>query len=841
MDLRASNRWLGWMPVIVLLLAFALRVYKLGDQNVWWDEAFSVWVARHDLSTLTTLAAGDTHPPLYYWLLNPWMLATGPSEFAIRFPSLMFGVIAVALVYRLGRQLVENPENRTSGVEPLGGFPANPQGAAPASTPISRVSGELSVSDRALVVGTLAALFLATSRFHIWWSQEIRMYSLAAMWGVASSLALLMALRMRTTRWWAAYLLTTIAGMYSLYLYAFVVAAQNVFILWWWWWRRWRNFPSPAKRGRGPGGGGVTRHQVGGWIGIMFMVALALSPWMAYTLPRLKSWSAASQFSPLTYLQLYATVLTLGITTFVERYGWANLLVLGVIVAGLAARGKRQEARGKKQEARGARSGQEPQVLHLASCILLVPALGVFVLLTLPQGLFYRPPLEARYQLLSVPALALLLAGSIAALWEWRKIAGAAAGVAILALSLWVLPGYYDGRHLRDDFQTMTRAVAAYAEPGDALLLVSGDRFPLFQFRYDVLPDRAQLPDVTTLSVVKVTPQDVERVLVPLAAGHKRVWLAEVEKNLQDADGLLAGWLDENRHVVWREDFSYNRLSLYSVDAEPPIVVGRAGDYSQSGDIGPATWQGYDLPVSQVKPGDVAYLVVYLKVNEPFTLTTSLVWPGEAGFRTLAVRPERLEPLRGTTRVRFDVPIYARTPPGQYRFALSSPASDLVLDQPLRIVGTPPLERVAAVPNTRDLRLGESAHLVGFDAPTQVKPGAQLPVQLYWRTPAKIKERYTVFVQLVGTQYNPRTNGPLWSGHDGEPLDGGYPTTQWFENVTIADAHTLAIPPDAPPGEYELWAGLYTQPDIRRLPVYDSQANLVGDHVVLEKVMVTAK
>jgi hypothetical protein len=324
-----------------------------------------------------------------------------------------------------------------------------------------------------------------------------------------------------------------------------------------------------------------------------------------------------------------------------------------------------------------------------------------------------------------------------------------------------------------------------------------------------------------------------------LASSHKRVWLAEVEKNLQDAEGLLAGWLDKNRHVVWREDYSYNRLSLYSVDTEPPTTVGRVGDYAQSGDIGKAALQSYDLPVRQVGPGDVAYLVVYLKVHEPFTLTMSLVRLGDTSFRTLEVRQERLVPVRGTTRVRFDVPVYARTPPGQYRFALSSSSGDQVLNQPLRIVGTPPLEKVAAIPNTRDWRFDESVQLAGFQAPAQVKPGAQLPVTLYWRTPEKIRERYTVFVQLVGTQHNPRTNGPLWAGHDSEPLDGGYPTTQWFENVVIADAHTLAIPPDAPPGEYELWAGLYTQPDIKRLPVYDAQGNLVGDHVILGQVTVT--
>jgi mannosyltransferase len=780
-------RWLYWLPVLVLLLAFALRVYKLGDQNVWWDEAFSVWVARHNLGTLTTIAAGDTHPPLYYWSLNPWMALTGPSEFAIRFPSLMFGVIAVALVYRLGKQLTTDYRPRT-----------------------------------AVSVGVLAAFLLAVSRFHIWWSQEIRMYSLATMWGVASSLALLMALRTpsvqregrRTTRWWIAFLLTTIAGMYSLYLFAFVVAAQNVFILWWWIGR--------ARQGRP-----ITRHQVVGWIGMMVMAALALTPWMAYTLPRLKSWSAASQFSPLTYLQLYATVLTLGITTFVERYWWANLLVLVVIVGGLARR---------HHASRG--THHEPGVLPLAACLLLVPALGVFILLTLPQGLriAYRPPLEARYQLLSVPALALLLAASIAALWEWRKVAGAVAGVALLALTVWVLPGYYEGRHLRDDLQTMTHAVAAYAEPDDALLLVSGDRFPLFQFRYDVLPNRSQLPDVTTLSVVQATPQDVERVLAPLAQNHKRVWLAEVEKNLQDPEGLLAGWLDQNRNAVWREDYGYNRLSLYSVDTEPPVIVHRVGDYPQTGDLGKATLQGYDLPVRTVEPGDVAHLVVYLQVSEPHTLTLSLA---DASGRVLESREEHItRPRQGLARVRFDVPVYTRTPPGEYHFVLSSPPQSATLETLLRIAGTPMLEAAASVPNPRDWRLGESIRLVGFQSPTQVKPGDKLPVKLYWRTPSRLAVRYTVFVQLVGAQHNPKTNGPLWAGHDSEPLDGGYPTTQWFVNTTMADAHVLDIPSDAPPGEYELWAGMYTQPDIKRLPVYDGHGNSVGDHVVLGKVKV---
>jgi hypothetical protein len=132
-------------------------------------------------------------------------------------------------------------------------------------------------------------------------------------------------------------------------------------------------------------------------------------------------------------------------------------------------------------------------------------------------------------------------------------------------------------------------------------------------------------------------------------------------------------------------------------------------------------------------------------------------------------------------------------------------------------------------------------HLRGYDAPMSARPGDPLPVKLYWRTAERVMERYTVFVHLVGAQHNPKTNGPLWAGHDSEPLNGGYPTTQWFVNVPIADTHVLPVPPEAPPGEYELWAGMYTQPDIRRLPVYDAQGNLVGDHVVLGKITISSK
>lgn len=773
--------WPRRLALAVLLLAFALRVYRLGDQNIWWDEGYSVYVARHSLDTLTTLAAADTHPPLYYWLLHLWMGLGGQTEFALRFPSVVFGVLAVAGVCRLGRYLTRDQRPTTTEL-----------------------------------VAVLAALLLAINRFHVWWSQEIRMYGLATMWTTATLLLLVRCLsrmagmasppnktsyRLLIIGDWLLYALAVTAGMYSLYLFIFVAGAEAVFILWMAWRQERRRVPLLI-----------------GWGSAMIATVLALLPWLLYMVPRLKSWSAASQFSPLTYLQVAWTALTLGLTEHVERYVLLNVVFAAILFAGaLAAHVQRA-------------------TFYLSTCVLLIPLGGVFILLTLPQGFFYRPPLEARYQLLAVPTVCLLLAASVGAMWRWRRWIGAVAAMTVVIPMVWVLPGYYQDRHLRDDLQTMTRAIEAYAEPGDALLLVSGDRFPLFNFRYDVLRARATLPAVTTFPVRRITPADVEQLLVPLAQAHRRVWLAEVEKNLQDPDGLLGAWLEQNRQLVWREEYGYNRLTLYSTDDEPPSITDCKGEHRLWAEVGDALFWGYDLPVHEVRPGDVARWVGYFKVGAPFTLTVSL---NDARGRVLQTRDYWLEPQGpgDMTRVRFDVPVYSRTPPGDYHFALA-PLHSQPVDMPLRIAGTPPLETLKSVPNPGDVRLGSFIHLIGYQAPTSIEPGDQMQVKLYWQTQDKIAEHYTVFVQLIGAEFNPRTNGPLWAGHDSQPLDGGYPTPQWFVNVPVADAHVLTVPPDIPAGDYELWVGMYTQPDVRRLPVYDSGGSLMGDHVLLGKVKV---
>lgn len=122
--------------ILLLLTAFALRLYRLDHQELWGDEAHSAYVSKLPLPS-TVSPCTETNPPLYHLLLYFWVRLAGSSVFALRFLSLVLGLLTVPLVYRLARL----------------GF--------------------------GVLVGLLGALLCAISPFQVYYSQEARMYALA--------------------------------------------------------------------------------------------------------------------------------------------------------------------------------------------------------------------------------------------------------------------------------------------------------------------------------------------------------------------------------------------------------------------------------------------------------------------------------------------------------------------------------------------------------------------------------------------------------------------------------------------------------------------------------------
>ncbi len=178
--------------VAVLLVAFGLRVGRLDHQELRGDEAFGYFFSLPSLARIVqdTLVLQEPHPVASYFLQHGWLALAGNNEFALRFLSAWFGVLAVALIYRLGRQL------------------------------------GLGVWTSALAAG-----LLAVSPYAIWHSQDARMYSMSLALTLAAVNAALAALR--RPRWpvWLLSVALAWLALHTHYFAAFVLLALNLFVL----------------------------------------------------------------------------------------------------------------------------------------------------------------------------------------------------------------------------------------------------------------------------------------------------------------------------------------------------------------------------------------------------------------------------------------------------------------------------------------------------------------------------------------------------------------------------------------------------------------------------------
>ncbi|KAA3655604.1 MAG: hypothetical protein DWQ04_33320 [Chloroflexi bacterium] len=98
-----------WRPCLlaIVFVGFGLRLFGLGLQELRGDEAFSYLFAREPVAEIVPnlLSEGDPHSPLHYLLLHGWMRLVGDSEVALRYLSLLPGVLLLPLLAQLGRRI----------------------------------------------------------------------------------------------------------------------------------------------------------------------------------------------------------------------------------------------------------------------------------------------------------------------------------------------------------------------------------------------------------------------------------------------------------------------------------------------------------------------------------------------------------------------------------------------------------------------------------------------------------------------------------------------------------------------------------------------------------------
>ncbi|MBN1400747.1 MAG: hypothetical protein JXA74_07910, partial [Anaerolineae bacterium] len=422
-----------------------------------------------------------------------------------------------------------------------------------------------------------------------------------------------------------------------------------------------------------------------------------------------------------------------------------------------------------------------------------------------------------------------------------RVAGGLALGVTLL---LWLayLPSHYRDRFLKDELQSMTRAVVSQAQSGDAVLLDSGGRYPIYLYYHERIEPSLWKPPVVAVSYSedRLSRDEVDGALSELTATYDRLWLAEVDINQTDPDRLVRKWLEAHWSQTFGQAFGHNALLLYDPSGEPPTLNEGYRPLEIAG--APAGQDGrllgWDLPVRVVTPGHALHV--------------ALLWrqpPGEpvaVALRNLqgqVVRRIRVFPsdLATPQRQAFDLPIDETLPNGVYTLNLEPPLPESGSLTEIRIARSSRGPRMGPPQSLVEASLGQAIALEGYtlyDRAGKRLAGASHPegliIDLHWRATAGPQDDYKVFVHLLGEAHNPRTQGPVWGQHDDQPASGGAPTSQWLAGDQLVDRHIVAIEADAPAGVYRIEIGMYGQ-DGERLAITSREGQPLGDRLILEE------
>ena len=168
----------------VLALAAVLRLPGLNAQ-LWFDEIATLVISiRQPLSAILTAFPGVNQHPFYSVLAHGAVGAWGEVPWTVRLPAVIFGVVAVWTVWDAGRAVLSRSE------------------------------------------AMAAALLVATSSHHIWFSQNARGYTMLASFTLITTAALMRIAATGERRHYALYTAAAVAGVYTHLTMGFVLAAH---------------------------------------------------------------------------------------------------------------------------------------------------------------------------------------------------------------------------------------------------------------------------------------------------------------------------------------------------------------------------------------------------------------------------------------------------------------------------------------------------------------------------------------------------------------------------------------------------------------------------------------
>ena len=536
-DTRRSGR-LRLLLLALLPAAFALRAWRLDAQSLWYDEGVTAHLARLPAAALTQWTANDIQPPLYYFAAAAWGRVAGWTEFALRFPSLWWGVLTVALLAAVARRWA---------------------------------------AGRAQAVA-LAALFAAVHPMLIYYSQEARMYAQLAALGLLAGWCIGAALR-RPWRWgpWIGYVAAGAAAAYTHYFAFFLLAAFSIGFL--------VEILLASSRPQvqpGRAVGNRTYGEAGRGRAIMALVLanaavlLLYAPWLSALLTRLQVDASYWQgrLKPGEALRHVLISFVTGETVLEGQAVWLAALALLVVAAAALLTWRRVPA---------LRPG-----LRFALLWAVVPAAAVILLAA------FAPKFNARYATAAVPGVLLLAALALGGLIpaagtadaararRATLLAGAGAGL-ILLISLYAVGNWYwNGLFTKAQWRELAGELRSRLRPEEeTVVLVSGHAWPVWEYYAPDMPAVRLPAGMDVLDVDRVlTVAEAAPVLRDAVETHPGVWLVQWQEEVVDPNDVVPVLLEragrEKENSALFSQLALRRFTQVKTDRlvpEPPIDV----------------------------------------------------------------------------------------------------------------------------------------------------------------------------------------------------------------------------------------------------------------------------
>ncbi len=601
----------------ICLLAFGLRIFHLGAQSLWYDEGLSVYLASQPPSLAVETSAITDHPPLYALLLGAWMRVAGRSEFSIRFLSLWWSVLAVALTWRLGREVLTD------------------------------------------TIGIVGALLIAASAFAVWYAQEARGYSM------------LLALTLIVT--WAFARLCHCHSERSEESHSRGTEAPSLGS------GQALGCPCPPLRGGGPLG--VAQGDPWAWITLVVsgVAALYTHYYAVFTLLALNLAFFAVMACRIHHTSpRWVTQLTIRHTPYAIRFYLSQLVIVAGFVPWLPAAIRQATTNVTYFPGRVGwqtvvgdtlRAFTTGDVAPTTLAAVALSAMGVLaaigalaeqpgatrlnrvivaLLVAVPVAAmaaiaWQKPKFAPRYLIEALPVFCLLVGAGLTALWRpfvgqdgispyvRRAAVMAGAGLLLITSALSLRATYFDPARQRPDMRSVVAYIAANEQPGDVIALLGGYQSPVLGYYYHGTNRVVPMPEGIMPPAQSPLDYRAAQQLEEIARGHRRLWLVLWQRELADpTDVILSELLAKAQRLGVGRDFNDMRLLLFDLQNHAPFGEGpqRVTDM-RFGE--PIALAGYDLGVTSRAVGEPLDLALYWRASGHiagnYTVFTHLLAP----------------------------------------------------------------------------------------------------------------------------------------------------------------------------------------------------------------------